>query len=487
LPLKSLRGDEENLLFQILVHAAEKRLVLMTSRLDESSDRERMPSQFFLRCAEAARGTSLTLREMTPEYVPGLRSVSLDDPGPGKGRTPIDRGEIRLGIIAADPASGKAVLAEIARMAPELLAGPMAYEKARWERELTVFDGRIADPELCRLIGDKLRANTSQISASQIEEYAKCPYFFFLRRIHGLKKWEEDESIEAMDPLDRGKAVHEIIEAFVTHLGHAGFSAGHPEELPRQLLEHAIRELDAKRPAALPDLLWEIEKDRLLAMLDHWLAFEIDRVGDRLLPAFMERAFGSFAGATGSPPYVVQLPAQPLEFRGRIDRIDVSPDGTRARVVDYKTGSLPKTMEKKNRPLLMGGEKIQLAVYSGALFAMPDLNRVESLEAEYLHLQPTDGKIKPCPYSDADLRAALARLPEMLRIIWEGMQTGIFFARSKGLVRGGDHCSFCDFLPICGKDRAAREARKSGDRDVCRFSLLVEIDEAAGLELEEDE
>ena len=46
LPIKSRRMEEERLLFDMAARSAEKRLVLMTSRLDESSDRERIPLNF---------------------------------------------------------------------------------------------------------------------------------------------------------------------------------------------------------------------------------------------------------------------------------------------------------------------------------------------------------------------------------------------------------------------------------------------------------
>ena len=82
LPLKSKRIEEERLLFDMAARSAEKRLVLMTSRLDESSDRERIPSQFFLRAAAAIRGSAVCIRDLTRGNIPGFRSVSLDNPAP---------------------------------------------------------------------------------------------------------------------------------------------------------------------------------------------------------------------------------------------------------------------------------------------------------------------------------------------------------------------------------------------------------------------
>ena len=87
LPLKSRRMEEERLLFDMAARSAEKRLVLMTSRLDESSDRERIPSQFFLRAAAAIRKSVVTIRDLTEGNIPGFRSVSLDNPAPDRRRS----------------------------------------------------------------------------------------------------------------------------------------------------------------------------------------------------------------------------------------------------------------------------------------------------------------------------------------------------------------------------------------------------------------
>jgi len=217
-------------------------------------------------------------------------------------------------------------------------------------------------------------------------------------------------------------------------------------------------------------------------MLQNWLAFERERAGEDFRPEYLERSFGSFAGQAESPVYRVQAEKHAFDFRGRIDRIDVAPDGRHARVIDYKTGALPPSMTGGKRTLLMAGEKVQLAIYRGALSVMEDLRSVEQIEGEYLHLQPRDGSVASCAYSDGELRAAVERLPGVLEIVHEGINGGNFFARASGSVRPQGHCDWCDFLPICGKDRERRQADKAKDPAVVRFDRLREIDRA-----EEDE
>lgn len=473
LPLKSQRGEEERLLFDMASRSAERRLVVMTSRLDESSDRERIPSEFFLRIASAARGATVGIRDITEGNIPGFRSVSLDNPAPGKGLNAVDDGEIRLRQVIACP---RAVLGVLESEDPGLFKGPIAFDRARWSRRLTEFDGRIADPVLVRAVTGRIGPSAGQVSPSRLEEYARCPYLFYLKRVIGLEGWVEQEPPEGMDPLERGLAVHGILDRFLKEYPGEKFASASIASLRDDLSARTRAALDTARPAGLPDLLWEIEKEGLEKLLMNWLDWERERAAQGLGPAQTEAAFGTFSHADESAGLRLQAGPHLFVFRGRIDRIDLSADGRRARVIDYKTGMLPRSMDKGLRPLLMAGERIQIAVYRDALAVVGGFERVETVEGEYLHLQPKDGQIVPCSFNDESLDAASRRLPEILEIMGDGIQNGVFFARASGTVRPEGHCKFCDFLPVCGRDRIQREDRKAGDPEVERFQKILEID-----------
>jgi RecB family exonuclease len=479
LPLKSQRGEEEKLLFDMAARSAERRLAVMTSRLDESSDRERIPSEFFLRIASAACGAAVRLRDIAAGAIPGLRSVSLDYPAPGKGQIAVDDGEIRLRLVTAGPASPRVVLSALESEDPHLLKGPIAYDKARWSHELTEFDGRIADPGLVRAVAAKIGPSAGQVSSSRLEEYARCPYLFYLKRVIGLEAWIEQEPPEGMDPLERGQAVHAILDQFLKEYAGEKFASIPIETLRKSLSNRARAALDTARPAAMPDLLWEIEREGLEKLLMNWLDWETERVAQGLLPVQSEVAFGKFSYASETPGLRLQAGRHLFVFRGRIDRIDLSGEGYRARVIDYKTGMLPRSMDKRQRPLLMGGEKIQIAVYRGALAVVGGFERLETVEGEYLHLQPRDGEIVPCSFSDESLDEAYRRLPEILEIMGDGIEGGVFFARASGTVRPDGHCEYCDFLPVCGRDRIQREERKANDPEVRKFLRILDIDAAS--------
>jgi RecB family exonuclease len=474
LPLKSKRIEEERLLFDMAARSAEKRLVLMTSRLDESSDRERIPSQFFLRAAAAIRGSAVSIRDLTRGNVPGFRSVSLDNPAPEKNEIAVDEGEIRLRLITADRDLAHQALKALEKIEPLRLTKPLAFDHARWEHMLTPYDGCLTDPKLVRWIAGKFGASAGQVSASRLEEYAKCPYFFFLKRGMELEAWEEPGPIEAMDPMERGTLVHSILEGFLRNYCGERFLTASEEELRRSLSRLASNLLDKSRPAGIPALLWEIESDALLAMIQNWLTFEKERAGEDYLPTRLEQAFGQFKRRDDHPAYRVQAGSDAFSFRGRIDRVDISRDGARARVIDYKTGTLPDSMAGKKRTPLMSGERIQLVVYRGALSILDEFKSVKTVEGEYLHLQPKDGRIVPCSFADTELQDAAQTLPGILEIVGNGIGSGAFFIRTSGMVRPSGHCDFCDYLTICGKDREKREERKAKDPAVRKFLQILE-------------
>jgi len=473
LPLKSKRIEEERLLFDMAARSAEKRLVLITSRLDESSDRERIPSQFFLRAAGAVQARSVSIRDLAD--VPGFRSVSLDNPAPSKNEIAVDEGEIRLRLITADSDLAHLALKALEDLEPLRLSKPLEYDRSRWIHGLTAYDGSLVDPDLRNWIAHKIGPSAGQVSASRLEEYTKCPYYFFLKRGLELPVWEEVAPQPALDPLQRGTLVHLILEGFLRNYCGEKFLETSENELRSLLLAQAEKQLETAEPAGIPLLLWDIEREALLEMLANWLAYEKRRGGKDLMPARFEQSFGTFGAKDSQPAFRVCAGRHVFDFRGRIDRGDRSLDGTRARVTDYKTGSLPDSMAKKTRTPLMSGEKIQLAVYRGALSVLDEFKGVESIEAEYLHLQPKDGQTVSCGFTDAELAAAAEALPGILEIVGDGIEKGAFFIRTSGMVRPSGHCDYCDYLPICGKDRVQREQRKANDPAIRGFMKMTEV------------
>ena len=68
--------------------------------------------------------------------------------------------------------------------------------------------------------------------------------------------------------------------------------------------------------------------------------------------------------ALGTPATVVEIPDTGFSIAGYIDRLDISGDGKRALVRDYKTGRPPKDHIRLN-----GGQELQRCLYAFAVKA----------------------------------------------------------------------------------------------------------------------
>jgi hypothetical protein len=121
-------------------------------------------------------------------------------------------------------------------------------------------------------------------------------------------------------------------------------------------------------------MLWEIDKEELLRGPPH-----VPGTGSRgrkgRSPCGLEFSFG-YRGRSGEPIALVLGDGSSISFRGRIDRVDSSPDGTSLRVVDYKTGKLSGKEDG------CGGTTLQLPLPPGRVQDLKD-SVVEKSWAEY--------------------------------------------------------------------------------------------------------
>ena len=211
-----------------------------------------------------------------------------------------------------------------------------------------------------------------QVSASRLEEYAKCPYFFFLKRVMDLEAWEETGRTEGMDPLDRG-ARHSLRFSKTSCKDFPAktfFSLNRGNTLESPWRRSLATTLEKARPAGIPDLLWDIERDALLHNAAEWLAFEKNRAEGLIARDLTwNRLFGEFSPEERLPGVPAEGGAStPLNSAAESIVWICPADRKRARVVDYKTGTLPDSMAKAIAAAVMSGEKIQIAVYTGRPF-----------------------------------------------------------------------------------------------------------------------
>jgi ATP-dependent helicase/DNAse subunit B len=189
-------------------------------------------------------------------------------------------------------------------------------------------------------------------SASRLEEYAACPFRFWLKSVLHIEPPSELALDE--DARTRGQLLHGAMAGAHRRLNEQSRGPVAPcGELSPQFIAGFREELAAlldtiARDNPLDAALLRIDYDLLCVVVEKYVE-QFDRYagdeGKSLSPAHFEVAFGlpaDGADATSAPgPLVLGEGADAVRLAGRIDRIDVgAADGRPVfGIVDYKTGS----------------------------------------------------------------------------------------------------------------------------------------------------
>jgi len=524
LPLRAPGIDEERLLFRLVAASATDVLVVTYPRLDPATARPRVPSIFVLDVLERLTGEKQDYGSL--DVNPHVTRVPLSR------RFPKDRGEALtrhefdgcsiLGALETGEARELAYLLTEARP----LRSRIEMEDTRWANPwFTRYDGALSKPEALEAVasspgfplgGGSGRPGGSEsgrpASATALEEYARCPFRFFAHKILGIEPPDEPEEALEFTPLDRGSLYHEVLERFMRKVTSSGPGRADPSHL-KQLFEIADRAIDSGR--------WSLagyrgsrrlERRSLRLNLAVWLRNECAERTD-LLPAHFEVRFGGASRRGDDPTLSSERPVRfdagkdiEVLFGGRIDRLDLSESGARARVVDYKTGNPKGVKDPLDR-----GRHLQLPVYllaaaellgSDAAAALLGSDAAAEplgsdaaaellgsdaasellgsgdaaltpadLDAEYRFV--TGGvRAKPVAMTRAELDARMDDLKKAVRCIAHGIASGMFFPPIDDSV-----CRNCDYAAACGSASAALSSMKQGDRNAkFYFEDLREIE-----------
>ena len=331
---------------------------------------------------------------------------------------------------------------------PWLADGHVALT-ARESGEFTIWDGWISagTPEL------DPRNGRLPISASRIQELAKCPFAYFVKRVLRVEPPEETESDPTrwLEPMDEGSLLHEVFRDFFERIGEAGQKpdASLHAEL---ILQVAQERIAAWREAIAPrsELAFSVQRQNILFACRTLLTLEEESCRD-VSPRFYEIPFGlprqrARAGTPSSaePVEIEAAPDDRFLLRGSIDRVDEAADGT-FHVWDYKTGGAWGVREGMG---LKGGRHIQPALYAFAFEAL-------------LSRAGRTGRVSRSGYVfpgwKGEGQRFLTRLDrqetrEVLGRLFDLLAAGKFpHALSE------DDCKNCDFESICGGARWAAE------------------------------
>ncbi len=324
-----------------------------------------------------------------------------------------------------------------------------------------------------------------ELSASGAESYARCGLRFFFERVLGLG--DEERAEDDLTRAEAGDLVHKVLHHFRREWSEP--LDGSTFERARAALESHVRRECAR--LGLPPILRRAEARRLLGTpardgaLTRILRAEC-READALAAGEATTFSGAFVplvhlqGAGGFALSVVgngleqafRLPLAGVTLRGRIDRLDASPDGLALRVLDYKTGSaaaLPAFHKGSDRL------HFQLAIYieaarhlAGAWQPAPDVG------AAYLSPRKGFAGVAASP-AFVGAKAARTALAPAVQAQWLA-DTRAQLERIAALIEAGTfnlsvrapkvaRCDYCAHAAMCGQNPAIQTARAAAHED----------------------
>jgi len=202
-----------------------------------------------------------------------------------------------------------------------------------------------------------------QYSASQLEEYAKCPFQYFLKRILQLEMIEEPT--EELESLELGSIVHSILYEFYKTIKENNLIlTGCDNEIFNQA-EKLIFSIAKKKieKLHLNSSFVFYEKEKILGIAGNkknsilYKFLEEERKNtEGYLPEYFELEFGQFKKSAGDE--VKELFISDVKVRGKIDRIDVKAESNRFKILDYKLGGKKPAVKE-----LQTGISLQLPLY----------------------------------------------------------------------------------------------------------------------------
>ena len=304
-----------------------------------------------------------------------------------------------------------------------------AYRE-RLHRILSEREGRLSPTPFGSSLSEALYGRAPSMSASRLEQFNSCPFRQYI--VYGLKAAERREAKE--DPADEGSFLHEGLDAFARTLAAQSLDwATLDDARLDQILDELLPPLIAAHNDGLllrdPRLKATLSL-RIDALRRCILAIREQLAAGRFRPLKTELSFGMDGGL---PPVQLQLSnGRVVLLRGRVDRVDRSPDGL-LRVIDYKTHGKPFDPAG-----VYDGELLQLPLYLCAIKGLGG----EVVGAYYMPLLPPptdeDGEAPSYAMSgvtatDVDALAATAITDEDRAKVVKGLKRG----GASGCERGG--------------------------------------------------
>ncbi len=230
-----------------------------------------------------------------------------------------------------------------------------------------LFNGRLAkaDKEVATQLYRRDDGSIT-LSPTRLETYGGCPFAHFLN--YGLKAKERKEYQITM--LEIGTVFHECMDRLSKELGGGGAAGELTGEdsawmtISREECVSRVNEIVDEIAAGFKDGLLRDSKteeyrlSRMRKVCEESAMMVVDHVRAGKIVSMMSEV--NFGKNGPFPPIAIDTDGGPVTIEGKIDRIDLLPEGY-AKIIDYKSG-----VRKWDEKEVLSGWKLQLMLYMRA-------------------------------------------------------------------------------------------------------------------------
>jgi ATP-dependent helicase/nuclease subunit B len=462
-PRRARRRSEERRSY-LAALASAREYTLLAPRADLRGQQGRLRSRWLLEAASRKAGRRLTNADMDTLDVPWHIQVPSFDAALRTGDVAASKQERDLRSIRRWREAGRRLETHpLVAQEPGLGLGWEA-QQARRSRTFTRWDGGVGalPPAAVATVVEREQSPTS------LERWARCPRQYLFATVLGVSEREDPEQVLSISPADRGTLIHDVLQRFINERQLSSPAEPWSEADRERLAAIAEEECERWEQAGMTGapLLWRLDRARILRDIEAFA--DVDhayRTAWDVLPVATELAIG------GAAPVSVDLgDGRIVRLRGRIDRVDRSPDGMRTVVIDYKTGSAWPYRGLDEDPV-QRGRLLQLPVY--ALGARAQYGRGEVAARYWFTREDVEDRYRFAGYVvdegvEVQFREALGR-------IISGVAGGVFPAEPGAQREAGahEHCMWCPYDAVCSTDRARERERKADDPALTPFRALA--------------